>query len=541
MSTSITFCGFLEKKSARFKKWNLRWFVLHNRRLLYFKDETLAKCQGEVAIENTTDVAVQQPEGGRKYIFSVLDTESDIVWWLSAPTMPLIESWMIGLLQTINGHMRKSENFETGKDSAQSPLLQPLPENAIISLTDKINEDMSTASQDGELMGLFMKRALSSNTWKERCVVLRDRQLTLFALEEDACDGIHPRGTRILDRFTKVAALPCGFENQSHSFAVVAANPPHAVCAPLRLSCRDEKTMARWMARIRLIVIGIMREETMIPPLGVKLRTGGGLPEHFAVTSFAVPNTTVPSVPPTIPPDRPPHEDSLKGHKSPCAPMCSSDDQCIYIAHFVTALGDGSGRALVEIFENERFLPLLGWSSLHLLPSDPHPLSDANGVRFVAHSLRTAEPPPHFRWCRPGSTRTEDNADVTTQHAAHLSLGSFSRDSEYAHLGDATFDSDDFTDCRTPRRPYFSYVESPPLSPQARSGAGLGMCTFECDEYYTHTGVGGWTYASSFAKFRDHLSENSSHAVRKGRDVVRRRKWVRMAEPVDTAGISLRR
>ena len=145
MSSISTFCGFLEKKSTRLKNWNLRWFVLHNRRLLYFKDETLAKCQGELVIDSSFDVEVQKSEGGRTYVFCIKDTESDVLWWLSAPNMTLIESWMIGLLQAINGDMRKSENFDTG-NSAETPLFQPLPGNALISVQDNM-ESMTSEKQ----------------------------------------------------------------------------------------------------------------------------------------------------------------------------------------------------------------------------------------------------------------------------------------------------------------------------------------------------------------------------------------------------------
>jgi hypothetical protein len=52
---------------------------------------------------------------------------------------------------------------------------------------------------------------------------------------------------------------------------------------------------------------------------------------------------------------------------------------------------------------------------------------------------------------------------------------------------------------------------------------------FEVDDDYLTTDQEGWVYAASFERFSLHLAENSSHSFRKGRDLVRRRKWIRIA------------
>ena len=392
-----------------------------------------------------------------------------------------------------------------------------------------------------------MKRAISESIWKERCVVLRKGRLTLYALEEDACDDINARGSRRLDRYTKVAVMPIEYEGHQHCFAVVTTNPPHADCVTLRLSAPDENTMNTWIHRIRQEVISLIAEDNIalvrLPLPEILARRP---PDGYSIISYSRNSST----------------DLLPIGKDNNISSNPRSNEDYYASHFVIAISEVGGAdsthnwVRVEVFQNERYLPLLGWSSHHLLPGDPHKLSSASGMRFLTRNLHQMFPPSGYQWLSTPITCRTNRTDVprssmaaaTTIAAdympdtANFTLTADSHDSEFADLGDATFDVDDFSDCRTPKRTYFASLESPNKKTKAAGTKDVlvGQYQFEVDLTYTNTGDDGWTYASHFEKFVDHLSENSSHHQRKGRDMVRRRKWVRLAEPVEvtiTAGM----
>jgi hypothetical protein len=133
--------------------------------------------------------------------------------------------------------------------------------------------------------------------------------------------------------------------------------------------------------------------------------------------------------------------------------------------------------SLVVVFENQRYVPLVGWSSANLLTFTDHAkFSDLAGRRFPEACLEGAFPPRGHQWA---------SAELPAGH-------DHGRDSQ-------------------PPQP-------------------LGLFGFEVDQRYTSTDPEGWTYALSFRRIQAHLTENSSHYFRKSSDFVRRRRWVRLVD-----------
>ena len=57
-------------------------------------------------------------------------------------------------------------------------------------------------------------------------------------------------------------------------------------------------------------------------------------------------------------------------------------------------------RLMVVVYENERFLPIAGFTKKNLIFGDPHGYSDWSGLhRFPCSVLERAVPPPGYRWC----------------------------------------------------------------------------------------------------------------------------------------------
>lgn len=158
----------------------------------------------------------------------------------------------------------------------------------------------------------------------------------------------------------------------------------------------------------------------------------------------------------------------------------NDDLQRLYLLHFC-ALIPGSNYILVEVFEHQRYLPLKGWSCLHLLFTDCSKLSNCIGVKFPDRYLRRADPPLGYSWVE---ETDEYEIDVL----------------DYGIL--------------TPWK------------------------WTACRAFTTH-GEKAWCYGTSFEdirrKYEDPDLRTQSHIVQRSIDVVRRRRWIRLAvEKTDT-------
>eukprot|EP00602_Paraphysomonas_sp_CaronLab_P003828 CAMPEP_0185039128 /NCGR_PEP_ID=MMETSP1103-20130426/35659_1 /TAXON_ID=36769 /ORGANISM="Paraphysomonas bandaiensis, Strain Caron Lab Isolate" /LENGTH=213 /DNA_ID=CAMNT_0027577899 /DNA_START=98 /DNA_END=736 /DNA_ORIENTATION=+ len=65
-----------------------------------------------------------------------------------------------------------------------------------------------------------------------------------------------------------------------------------------------------------------------------------------------------------------------------------------YFTHAVYGKED----IVVEVFENHRYVPVIGWNNRNLLRNDPAKLSDRNGVKFPNRYLSKTNPPVGYRW-----------------------------------------------------------------------------------------------------------------------------------------------
>jgi hypothetical protein len=213
-----SYCGFLEKKSSSYSlslssPWSLYWFVLSKGVLRYYSDETETKLLGEYSIDDSFIVQVlpqrrtswpaesseNHHNSGmkREFRFEIKHHINQTLMILSCPNVVTIESWVIALLQLINGTIRDSENFYTGlsRDGIFSPIFQPLHENPEITSVYQLNppgshnEPILPPLPSDPLIGKFMKRSIYKNVWKERWIVLYRQELRLYVTQQDAIDS----------------------------------------------------------------------------------------------------------------------------------------------------------------------------------------------------------------------------------------------------------------------------------------------------------------------------------------------------------------
>jgi hypothetical protein len=441
------------------------------------------------------------------------------------------------------------------------------------------------------LIGKFMKRSLQKNSWKERWLVLNETELTLFATEEEASSfaitrssvtaeirtslisatpSLNSRGNRRLYIGSKVALLPVGFENQKYCFALITFSPL-ATNVTLRLSCETSDQLELWLTSLKIGILNLLldRERGRLAVTSIKrqvswTRDGGrdgvyrrGMEkkvmkeekkeeeEVSEVIRETERNKTedgeeeISSSQANNPPSPLPPIAMLRRPKSTTTLTHSfmrllRSSNSLHLAapdfildHFTIpltlpppvlqslALVDPplpSEYLLVSVFENQRYLPLTGWSSACLLPFTDHAMfSNVVGVKYPFTHLNRSSPPKGCKWIfqqlvipssssSSSATATGGSGALVT-HIDETSLG---------HLTETTEDSP------LPPRP---------LSPQRVKG----LTDFEVDSDYLQTDPEGWVYAANFKRFTIHLSENSSHCFRKGKDLVRRRRWIRVA------------
>jgi hypothetical protein len=414
-----------------------------------------------------------------------------------------------------------------------------------------------------------------------------------------------------------VALLPYGFENQRYCFALITFSPL-ATLVTLRLSCETLEQMEFWMKSLKVEILHLLlaQEKRQLAQIhspenelggegnerrshgkeekksNLKEGTRGGegkgdgdaeeevgdlLPyRHTSVTISSAPLSTFkrsnstsltpvrsllhlftspftsrlspPSIvldyfttPTTLPRSLVISLSSLDNKISSPAPCPSSSTSFV----------------LVSVFENQRYLPLSGWSSSFLLPFTDHPtLSNVIGVKFPFKHLNRSLPPLGCHWLFKLQSRQEDETGEATRqrkknkqslfrsstHTASPSshqpqpevLVTTTETEAEAIAQGATVplvaDGNEAMPAIEKKVDDLSPQESdsPPPSPQPTLEV-KGLNGFEVDDDYLTTDQEGWVYAASFERFSLHLAENSSHSFRKGRDLVRRRKWIRIA------------
>jgi hypothetical protein len=640
----MNYCGFLEKKSSSYSllssSWTLYWFVFAKGLLRYYSDETETKLIGEYCIDDSFIVQVlpqrrnswpDSDKSGptREHLFEIKHNVNQTLMVLSCPNVATIESWIIALLQVINGTIRDSENFYTGlsRDGIFSPIFQPLHDNPEITSVYQLNPSGSLSEPTlpplptEPLIGKFMKRSLHKNIWKERWIVLHRQEIYLYASQQDAIDSTqgdpthlsngrqHPspsqarnRGNRRLFIGSKVALLPYGFENQRYCFALITFSPL-ATLVTLRLSCEGLEQMELWMRSLKVGILHLLllqEKRLMSSPL-IHLpdeqmneeenernhhKGTGGSRDHeeeeneeeegerfpyrqTSVTVSSAPRSTFKvSNSTSLRPIRSMLHlltSSFTSHLHPPSLVLDFFTTPITLPHSVVMSlprpdskpsSSSSTYLLVSVFENQRFIPLSGWSSSYLLPFTDHPLySNLVGVRYPFKHLNRSLPPLGCQWLFKLQSQSQSQSQSHQEAQSNLKKkkSTFFRSShrqepeveagtEAQGEGEAQGEdgsppplligNEEMVETKEEEdlnQPEASDSLSPPVSPQEVATIEVkGLNGFEVDDAYLTTDSEGWVYAASFERFSLHLAENSSHSFRKGRDLVRRRRWIRI-------------
>ena len=408
------------------------------------------------------------------FAFKIKSPDRRLPLILAAPNMATIESWMLLLIQIQMGAIKPEENFRSGdsQEAVVSALSNPLAYNGNITPRDV---DHFLKIQGGNLPAdpprlecLVMKRSIYKRVWKARYIVLEKRRLKLYTSAEDANDDAKPRGDRSFHYTSRLSLLPPGFEGQQHGLALITGNPPYSDCVTLRLSFTDEQSRDEWYEALhKEIMWAVQQHQKELEDencLALSRRRSTSL--HLQrINSNSIFHFNTQSI------------EELRQTE------VYAD---FYITHFLT-YSAGNKYYQVTVFENQRYAPLIGWSSANLLPFSDHPkYTNIRGRKFPEPNLHEAVPPPGYRWA------LENINDVEDSDIASVKKSLRSRSVTIPHA--------------------------------------LGLGGFEIDTQYTSTDKDGWTYAFSFSRIQSHLTENSPHYFRKSGDFVRRRRWVRLAD-----------
>ena len=513
-----SYCGFMLKKTqlTLINGWRLRWFELNceDCTLTYYDSETAKEPIGcYVITEHCTIEAIQDTT--YPYTFKLDLPEKHSPFILAAPNMAIIEAWMLLLIQIQMGAIKPEENFRTGEsqDAATSALSCPLTYNGGISLKDvtyfieiqggtipedetkiktKEEDNMAKVEEvDGEKgsrrscagwerrVSAVQKRSIHKKQWKGRHVVLANHVLTMYVDAGDAETGLRPRGTRSFHCTSRLALLPPDLEGQPYSLALIPPNPPYTDCVTLRLSFRDEDTLQEWYQALRMEIMRAVLQEEHRETAATSI-----LPQASSHSPQSLTNP------------------SLFRFKSPNMEALRTTEMYanFYITNFLH-FQPGQKYSQIVVFENQRYVPLVGWSSGHLLllgGPDHAKYTDMAGRRFpesMASGLVGVPPPPSYKWATADPTATATATAATASAPTKESL-LMSKNRERAATLPHT----------------------------------LGLQAFEVDQQYTATDSEGWAYASSFKRIQAHLTENSSHYYPKSSDFVRRRRWVRLVD-----------
>mmetsp|Transcript_844 Transcript_844/g.1418 ORF Transcript_844/g.1418 Transcript_844/m.1418 type:complete len:524 (+) Transcript_844:64-1635(+) len=479
----VSYSGFLEKKSPIVGMWQLRWAVIDNGRLLIYGDETESVLKEKFIITPSSVVESQEPESKRQFVFTLRDPSgSDKDFVMSAFDMPSLEAWMIALIQSINGSYRPSENFCSGYsvDRASSLIVPSVGGmNTIFASSFDVECDLELEAKHS---GFLIKQGSRVKSWKRRWFELTENRLRYYESE-----GGVMKGEKRIDDETRVVMLPPGYDGQQCGFSLLTIEPETGIVLALRLSPENEDDLYRWIAAIHFM-IKCCKEDVRyvfncLSPTGNILDSSPESGE--TLKSAVVEHQSSPTYARAQRRQSPAFyiNDNtiwarIRRTLSPGEHTVSNNHlQALYVLHFCHPISspDSSipNMMLVEVFEHQRYIPLKGWSCLNLLPNDCAKLANAEGIKYPDRYLRRADPPEGYHWCEE-SEAVGVNTDSIGTHSPWK-----------------------WTLCKS----------------------------------YTSVGDKSWAYGRSFADLRVRCRENRSHPAPQTTDVVRRRRWLRVAVP----------
>jgi hypothetical protein len=510
--------GFLETKNM-IGGWRYKWVVLDNHKLFIYQDETERQRLNKILITSTTIVEAVQPEHSRLYLFNIFDPmnqESTSPVVLSAPDFSSLEEWMLAIIQCVNGSYRESENFCSGY-----PSVSERRSSLILPTAGGLSERYSRSTEqeyDPERSGYLLKQGSEFKTWKRRWFQLKHSHLRYF---EHEAEGL--KGFRFLDNESRVVLLPSGLDGQQYGFSLITMDPMTGQAFSLRLSAHTEDEMFQWVASLRCAIRRYSEDQYSIPieeqdderrvtcdseeddddkeesPLLARRKRA---PSQMSVAYIDSPLIRVSpeeSLTSLLSETNTPKQFYLNDNTvwakinqkiSPSIHHAGNQDlQRLYLLHFC-ALIPGTNFILVEVFEHQRYLPLKGWNCLHLGFSDCSKLANCIGVKYPDRYLRRADPPLDYEWVQP-----PDNSSTS------INRETFAEGINLHEYG--IFTPWKWTVCRA----------------------------------FTVEGEKAWCYGTNFEdirkKYEDPELRMQAHLTRGPHDVVRRRRWIRLAVEIN--------
>ena len=162
--------GFLEKKSNILRQWHLRYFVLSERVLSSFADESQKVQTGRLEIDDATTIeALPNEEPDRMNIFTVRNQRNE-TFTMNASDAQDLEIWMISLIQSIYGEFAPSENFFSGKDDDDG---QSGHGDVAVHDLRRLSEGLMCFP----MKGYMKKQGHKTGIWKERFFMLDETRL----------------------------------------------------------------------------------------------------------------------------------------------------------------------------------------------------------------------------------------------------------------------------------------------------------------------------------------------------------------------------
>ena len=478
---SVYRSGFVKKRNLLGIFFTV-YAVLDDTTLVFYDDETESDEQDRFHV--TRDWTIEPKDG---FDFKICDpTNSNLDLYLSVDSFQNLEAWLLALTQSINGPFRESEKFELQKSSDQCCDHQDFDSRTFESsfCNDFADPSFTLKStlykQDSSI--IFTKY------WKKIWCTLNSNCVLEYSENEDFTDRV----CIPLDDQAKVVILPENFQGQAYGLSLLTVEPKKDSYRNLRLGTNDESLLRLWCDYLNYCIEGFSKDKfVLLLNDGNDTRGTMDTPncsdndsESVATTSPLISNK---------PPVKPKKTYYLRDetamarlHRLLSSRNTHTKDndnlQALYWDHFCTAVPD-SPYVIVEVFEHQRYsvFPRRGFNVLNLLVTDPSKLSNHSGVKFPDRYLKRTEPPQGYRWITDAEV-----SGVLQSSQVELAL-------IYSPEGWST---------------HPSYPSE------------------DIDE-------NGWTYASSFDHLRKRCKEGKSRSVPKMTDVVRRRRWLRVASSLD--------
>jgi hypothetical protein len=407
------------------RKYTMYWLNLNDDCLQFYADETQTDLKHEIRLNDSMRVKVEAVEisaMGSKLIFSLSDNGTVLCLFNSFDSAE-VENWMLALIEKIRGPFRDDENFDKGESD-------PLIERRSTSIA-------TTAIGDINCSGFLMHFRPGSifSPWELCFLQLNESSIQFwYSASPTATTEKKVAGTISLQGHTRVRRVPC--KDPAQHIFFVAVRTALGTYNSYRFMSKDFDEVDNWMQIVEHVVT---RNQ---------VRESSRLTHHNSAESH--PSSSTSSLFSS--------SSAYSGIRPPAAPVLYSRDGTMagkimqllvgdnidnaslrqfYLEYFCVPVIHGfrvetepangtEDTVCVIIFENQRYLPLKGFSSLNLIVGvDPAKLSNAAGVKFPDRYLRRTPPPEGYEWIE--SSFRVDNAYTDTGKGGWTYASSFPR------------------------------------------------------------------------------------------------------------------